>query len=65
MSVVMLKYDLNHKRKRLYLKPKSFPLIVPEITVNRTRLMVLIGIRIAAANGDKVPVTANDSPTKL
>jgi hypothetical protein len=38
---------------------------VLEITVNKTRLMVLIGIKIAAIIGERRPETANDKPIKL
>lgn len=49
----------------VYLKPSIFPLMVLAITVNNTRLIVLMGISMAAIKGDRVPVTAKDSPTKL
>ena len=48
-----------------YLKPNNFPFMVLAVTVNNTRLMVLMGISMAAIKGDNVPVTAKDNPIKL
>lgn len=47
------------------LKYHSF---VPKLVANvvkQTMVMELSGIKIAATNGDKAPVTANDKPTTL
>ena len=57
----------NHKYSGavFYLKPSIFPFMVLAKTVNTTRLIVLMGINIAAIRGDSDPVTANDNPTKL
>lgn len=48
-----------------YLKPNNLLFTVLATKVNKTKLIVLMGIKIAAINGDKVPVTANDNPIKL